>query len=196
MIFSLASAQMAFHLRLYVLYIVWVFSFTIVLHRYFYFVVVTTGRECVCVFFSFFCLDHLLFRFGFLYSLFPIRSTSSHCSHRNEITFVMKMYTYICICVGYMCKQRVLYFVGIRNLYILYLCRCIWFDYIGFWIYATFSKCMHFSFSRSMLVRKCNWPPLFVQVIGRQRTIRCQWTWLIHLTQQFYTTLILPPNRN
>lgn len=83
MIFSLASAQMAFHLRLYVLYIVWVFSFTIVLHRYFYFVVVTTGRECVCGFFSFFCLDHLLFRFGFLYSLFPIRSTSSHCSHRK-----------------------------------------------------------------------------------------------------------------
>lgn len=53
----------------------------------FIFVVVTTDRECMCVFFLsfFFCLDHLHFRFDFLYSLFPIRSTSSHCSYRMKL---------------------------------------------------------------------------------------------------------------
>lgn len=82
----------------------------------FIFVVVTTGRECMCVFFSFFLLLFRSSSFSFRFSLF----TFSHSFNffalflPNEITFVMKMYTYICICVGYMCKERVLYFVGVE----------------------------------------------------------------------------------
>lgn len=118
----------------YMYYISFGYSHLLFLHRYFYFVVVTTGRECVCVFFSFLLLLFRSSPFSFRFSLFTFSHSFNFLALflPNEITFVMKMYTYICICVGYMCKQRVLYFVGVEiYIYIFMSVYSVWLHWVS-----------------------------------------------------------------